>query len=71
MKEVIGNKTTNSETIQILVYSNESNQESIIKLKKIICPECKEDVKLKINNYKICLYECKNMHQINDISFND
>ena len=35
--------------------------------KKIICPECKEDINLKFNDYKICLYDCKNGHQMNDI----
>ena len=71
LKEIIPTKYKNSETIQILVYSDKPKPESIIKSKKIICPECKEDINLKINDYKICLYDCKNGHQINDILFDE
>ena len=44
---------------------------SIIKSKYIICPKCKENINFKIINYKICLYECKNKHRINNIIFNE
>ena len=48
---------------------NETN--SIIKSKEVICPKCLEEIKLKIKNYKISLYECKNGHGISDIYFKD
>ena len=32
------------------------------KIWKIICPKCEEDVRIKIKNYKIELYDCKNYH---------
>ena len=32
-----------------------------------ICPECNENIKIKINDYKIYLYDCKNEHKIGSI----
>ena len=43
----------------------------IIKSKNIICPECKEDIKFKIEDYVINLYECKNKHDIDNIFLNE
>ena len=50
-------------------HQNETN--SIIKSNEVICPKCLEEIKLKIKNYKISLYECKNGHNIDDIYFKD
>ena len=33
--------------------------------KEIICPECGENIRMKINNYKINLFDCKNGHNVN------
>ena len=43
---------------------------SIKKLKNIICPICKENIKLNLEEYKICLSECKNEHEIDKILIN-
>ena len=60
------------ETIKILVNSEDmSNYQSIVKSKYIICPLCGENIKYKMNNYKIYLYECKNGHRINNILLNE
>ena len=37
----------------------------------IICPECKENARILINNYKFCIYGCKNGHNKNDILIKD
>ena len=37
------------------------------KSKNIICPECGESCKIKIDNYKISLYDCKNKHNKKNI----
>ena len=34
--------------------------------KQIICPQCLENTRMKIENYKIKFYECKNGHVINN-----
>jgi len=59
----------NKDKIKILVNSldNINDNKSLIKSKYIICPKCKENIKYKMNEYKIYLYECKNGHRINNI----
>ena len=39
--------------------------------KDIICPECKENVLIDINNFHINFHDCKNNHNINNISLNE
>lgn len=41
--------------------------EKIINSKDIICPTCKETIKMKIKGYKIYLYDCKNGHNKDNI----
>jgi len=53
--------------INVIINENEAK----IKSKNIICPECGENIKMKINNYKINLFECKNKHIINNILLNE
>ena len=59
--------------LKLLVYEMNTNEENDnkIKSKEIICPICKENIRIKINNYKINLYECKNGHYINNILLNE
>ena len=61
------------EGIKILVVNLKdiSNYKSIIKSNYIICPQCGENIKYKINDYKIYLYECKNGHRMNNILLNE
>ena len=55
--------------INIIVNDIDKEEEEVINLKskEIICPICKECIKMKINNYKIYLNECKNNHRIDNI----
>ena len=46
---------------------NHSNQNSI-NYKNIICPECGENAQIKIEDFKINLFGCKNGHNIKNIS---
>ena len=39
--------------------------------KNIICPKCKEDIKLSLKDYKINLFDCNNDHKIDNIKLND
>ena len=61
--------TANSEDrkrskMSVLVYENENQMEEkksdIKKSKNIICPICKENIKMEIKDYKINLYDCNN-----------
>ena len=56
--------------LHILVYDHESNNtyvNDIIKSKEIICPNCKENTRMNIIDYRINLFECKNGHKIDNI----
>ena len=44
---------------------------NIIKSKDIICPQCKEEILIKINDYKINLNGCKNGHIFKEILLKD
>ena len=57
----------------LVTDSNPKGREipSVIKSKYIICPICGENIKIRINNFKINLYGCKNGHKINDLSLDE
>jgi len=68
LSEIIGKE----KKILVIDLKNDiNNNKSIIKSKYIICPKCGENIKIKINNYKIYLYECINGHTISDVLFNE
>ena len=70
IKELINSIDRKAGKMKILVYNKNdiatSGNEGIIKSKLIICPKCNEICLIKIKDYKIFLYGCKNKHQ-NDI----
>ena len=55
--------------MNVIVFENEIQKEkkNMIKSKNIICPECKENIKMDIIDYKVNLFECKNGHKIENI----
>ena len=59
--------------IFLLVIPNEegSTQKLLIKAKEVICPECKEPSLMKIKDYKISIYDCKNKHKKDNISLDE
>lgn len=69
MKEV----DKKSGTINVLVHANNdniNNQETKEISKDIICPTCKENCFIKLNEYKIYL-ECNKGHKFNDVLFDE
>ena len=68
LSEIIG-KEKKILVIDLKDYIN--NNKSIIQSKYIICPKCGENIRIKIHNYQIYLYECKNGHRINNILLNE
>ena len=58
--------------MNVLVFSNENNKglDKVIS-KEIICPKCRETSKFKLNDYKVCLYDCKHKHKTNNISLEE
>ena len=57
--------------VQLIEDEENQNKEVIIKSKEIICPKCYEPCRIKIDNYKLELYGCKNNHIIKDILIKD
>ena len=60
-------------TMKVIVdISDAGKKEKVIeKSKDIICPICKESCRIKIENYKIKLFDCINKHTTNNIKFED
>ena len=73
--EVINLNDKERNEINILVYEKKSTiideNNSLIKSKNIICPKCGEICRIKINDYKITLYGCKNGHETKNILLNE
>ena len=68
-KEDLKNNIINILCIKIKQISKEKLLYNKNKLKEIICPECGEICKIKFDNYKIILYDCKNNHKLQNIEF--
>ena len=61
LEEIIKEDDINN--ITILINSiDKINKNNIIKSKIVKCPECKENARIKFNDYRIILYDCKNGH---------
>ena len=73
-EEIINNEDKMNKRMDIVVYDIDKyifENDKIIKSEEIICQECKEKVMLKIKDFKITLYKCKNGHEIKDIKLNE
>jgi len=59
--------------ISIIVFQKDLNISSnnVLTIKEVICPKCGENSRMKLENYKITLFECKNGHKINNILLNE
>ena len=74
INEIINNndKERKKMNIQIININNDDIQmNSIIKSEQIICPICNENIIIKIEDYKIDLYDCRNGHNINNITLDE
>ena len=64
------NKENNIIKIIVNQIDKEKDESVYVKSKDIICPTCNESCRIKIENYKIKLYDCINNH-INIINIKD
>ena len=60
-------KIANEIKILVNLIEEPINTNSYQKSKYIICPKCQQHINLKINKYKISLFDCKNKHTKNNI----
>ena len=72
-EEIVKNENSVNDKINILVYDMNSiiENDKIIKSKTIVCKECKEQILIKFEDYKINMYKCKNGHSIEKIKINE
>ena len=69
LNEIINEEDNRRKIMNILVSENNKTiiKDNIINPKEIICPKCNENILIKIDEYKINLFNCKNNHEINNI----
>ena len=67
--EVANEFDKNNKRMNVIVYKIDEDKNEIIS-KDIICPTCKENILLKIQNFKINLNGCKNNHNTDNIFLN-
>ena len=72
-KQIINeiDKTKNKMNILVEEYKKEEIKENKKVSEEIICPECRGNLLIKINNYRINLNGCKNGHRFNNILINE
>ena len=74
-KELANNLDKENKKMIILVNDIESEsiekKDNIKKSKEVICPNCKGNIRIKFENYKIKLYGCENNHIYEDIQLNE
>ena len=70
--QIINNEDKKINTIRILVNEKVSptNDKNLIESKEIVCPICNEDILIKLKDYKIDLFDCKNKHSKYNLSLN-
>ena len=74
-EEIANEEDKERNKMNILVTENKipdinPNSTNILS-KNIICPKCKENAKIKFNDYKFSIYDCKNGHETNNILIKD
>ena len=57
--------------MNVVVYEEKEEEKKEIKCKYVLCPTCKEKAQIKLNNYKISIFGCKNGHHIKDMNYED
>jgi hypothetical protein len=73
LEEQASNEDKREKRMNILVYEEMeeilNNNEK--ELKEVICPECRENILIKIEEYRISMFNCKNNHKIENKSIKE
>ena len=70
--EQANNSDKERNKMSVIVFKDVKDEhDTITKLKQIVCPECKESTRIRINNYKFNFFECKNGHSKRNILFKE
>ena len=75
LSQIISINDKKKHKMKILVnsidFQNSQENQPFIKTKEVICPKCGDSIKVKIKDYKLLLYECKNKHSIDNVLFEE
>ena len=73
LEEQANNEDKNEKRMNIIVYDEMKTiiNNNIKEVKEIICPECKENILIKIEDYRISMFNCKNNHKIENKSIKE
>ncbi len=65
----INDKERNKMNILVYDLNEQISNDNMKQSKEIICPKCKESIRIKIEDYKIILFCYKNRHIIDNLTF--
>ena len=71
LESIIKKDEKNINMIVNELYNDKDNEGNLKQSKDIICPICNEICLIKLNDYKITFYNCKNEHKFTKIMFNE
>ena len=73
LEEQANNEDKREKRMNIVVYDEMKTiiNDNIKETKEIICPQCKENILIKIDEYRISMYNCKNNHNIENKSIKE
>ena len=75
LSQIINKNDKKNNKMKLLVnsihFQNSHENQPPTKIKEVICPQCGESIRVKIKDYKLIFYECKNKHKIENILFDE
>ena len=73
LEDLASNEDKRDKRMKIIVHDEKeeikNNNEK--EVNEVICPECRENILIKIEEYRISMYKCKNNHKIENISLKE
>ena len=66
----INEEDKHKKKMNIFVFDEDNAKEQFLKPKYIVCPECEEDLKIKIEDYRLNL-KCRNKHIRMDLQLDE
>ena len=74
-KDTANQMDKDRKTMTVAIFEEDNDEEvkakTFMKANRVICPECYEDAKIEIKDYKIKIYGCKNEHVNHKILFKE
>ena len=64
-------KTRKKMNFLVMEANSQIDKKSLKEIKQVVCPICKDNCRLKIDNYKVKLFECINGHPPKTILLNE